>query len=887
MPDSVEKGITITFRGDSISFDNTVANINKSIQLLKNETARLNRELKLDPTNIDLIKQRFQALTQVQELSAKQLNTYREYLYEAMGAKGQANIEKNVAGFKELKERIANAEIQAEDLRKQMTGLVDANGIITNTEKWKALRAEQTKVNFELDSLTQELITAATLTENGIADRKKWDDTVRMVKSLSGSLEDAEKHLTTMSEKFLRLSETYQGLDNLEKKLNAISDTFGKISKATAGLSADAWKNLTASAKAAIEFEEAFAGIKKTVDETATTSYQDLMLSIREMSKEIPVTAAELSKIGEIAGQLGIKADDLMEFTRVVADLGATTNVSGQEAATMIAQLFNITSKGDFSNLDRFASALVHLGNNAATDEKTILELTTRLAAAGKNANMTQYEMLALSTAMASVGLNAESGGSAISRIMQDISKAISLGGAYLKKWSYVAGISADEFKKRWRTDALGTLSLVIKRIGTLADEKTPIIELLTKLGISNIRTIDTMQRLVAAGDAVDEMLSLSKEGWSENVALTIEAEKRYATVQSRLTILKNTFTDMAYSLGEVMLPYISQFVDWLQQLLNKFTSLDEVQRKIILVMGLVTAAISPVAKAISYLTGENGLAGLIKKLKDFAGSEGFGGKIAQWVGGLGNLTSGVSLLTAGIAGLAAILALSFLTNEEVRNSLVQTWAVVKEKLSPVIDFLFGLLKEIWNYGVTLLSPLINALINLGTQIWGVITSIIEVVAGLIAVIFGPDALGGVLKGLWDEILKPLVDWLIGPLISALSDIINWISSIIGWVGKAIDKFKEFIGIKSKAGDTSALSMPATTGAIAGARVATPIASGSFGINPSAVGRLQMASGGGNTLSLTTNINVNNNGTPIDESVVRRWGNVITDIVSDNLGRRW
>lgn len=887
MPDSVEKGITITFRGDSISFDNTVANINKSIQLLKNETARLNRELKLDPTNIDLIKQRFQTLTQVQELSARQLNTYREYLYEAMGAKGQANIEKNVAGFKELKERIANAEIQAEDLRKQMTGLVDANGIITNTEKWRELRAEQTKVNFELDSLTQELITAATLTENGIADRKKWDDTVRMVKSLSGSLEDSEKHLTTMSEKFLRLSDTYQGLDNLEKKLNAISDTFGKISKATAGLSADAWKNLTASAKAAIDFEEAFAGIKKTVDETAGTSYEDLMLSIRQMSKEIPVTTTELAKIGEIAGQLGVGADDLMDFTEVVANLGATTNVSGQEAATALAQIFNITSRGDWSNLDNFAATLVELGNNAATDERTILQLTQRLAASARFAGMSQAEMLALSTAMASVGLNAESGGSAISTIIQDITKVVAENGKNLQTWAETAGMTAEQFKQSWGTDALGTLNAVIHGLANADQEGSEVILMLEALGIGNIRTRDTMTRLVSAGDLLTSFLAMSNQAWKDNNALQIEAEKRYATVQSRLTILKNTFTDMAYSIGEVMLPYISQFVDWLQQLVNKFNSLDEVQRKIILVMGLVTAAISPVAKAISYLTGENGLSGLIGKLKEFAGAEGFGGKIAQWVSGLGSLTGGVSLLTAGIAGLAAILALSFLTNEEVRNSLVQTWAVVKEKLSPVIDFLFGLLKEIWNYGVTLLSPLINALINLGTQIWGVITSIIEVVAGLIAVIFGPDALGGVLKGLWDEILKPLVDWLIGPLISALSDIINWISSIIGWVGKAIDKFKEFIGIKSKAGDKSALSMPTTTGDIAGARVATPIASGGFGINPSAVGRLQMASGGGNTLSLTTNINVNNNGTPIDESVVRRWGNVITDIVSDNLGRRW
>lgn len=885
MPDTIEKGITIQFRGESVSFDNTVANINKSIQLLKNETARLNRELKLDPTNIDLIKQRFQALTQVQELSAKQLNTYREYLYEAMGAKGQANIEKNVAGFKELKERIANAEIQAEDLRKQMSGLVDANGIITNTEKWKALRAEQTKVNFELNSLTQELITAAQLTQNGITDRKKWDDTVRMVKSLSGSLEDAEKHLTTMSEKFLRLSETYQGLDQLQQKFQNISNTFSDISNATSKLSNDAKKRLSAAVDSAVAFEEAFAGIKKTLNVEDDFDFGPLEHEIRQIATELPVTAVELAKIGEIAGQLGIKADDLGRFTETMAKLGMATNLSANEAATAIARMLNITAKGNTENIERFAATLVDLGNNSATTEKEILELAERLASAGTLAGMSEAEILGMATAMSSLGLTAQSGGGAMATVIQNISKEIATNGKNLKDWAVVAGMSIEEFKAAWGTDAVGTLETVIAGLASTRGEGESVIAMLDELGIRNIRQIDVLQRLVTGEESLEKYVSMANQAWNNQDALENEVAKRMETVASKIKVIRNNFDELSLTLGEIFLPYIADFLDKAKEWTQRLSDLDQWQRNMIIGMGILATAISPITGAIASLTGENGIAGLIKKLKTFAGEEGFGGKIAKWVSGLGQLTGHISLLTTGLIGLAAILALAFIANEDVRNSLVEMWNVIKEKISPIISLLFGLLQDVWSFGVSLLSPLINSLISLGTELWGAITGIIEVVAALIGVLFGPDALGGVLTGLWELILKPLLDWLVGPLIDGLADLIGWISSIIGWVGKAIDKFKEFIGIKSKAGDINSLST-ASIAAASGTRLVTPIASGGFGLNNATLGRLQMASGG-NTLSLTTNINVNNNGTPIDESVVRRWGNVITDIVSDNLGKRW
>jgi methyl-accepting chemotaxis protein len=93
-----------------------------------------------------------------------------------------------------------------------------------------------------------------------------------------------------------------------------------------------------ASLKMASDFESSFAGVRKTVNATAA-EFAALSQGMRDLSKEIPVNVNELNKIGEAAGQLGIKTENILDFTRVMANLGVATNLSAEEAATSLARL--------------------------------------------------------------------------------------------------------------------------------------------------------------------------------------------------------------------------------------------------------------------------------------------------------------------------------------------------------------------------------------------------------------------------------------------------------------------------------------------------------------------------------------------------------------------
>lgn len=401
----------------------------------------------------------------------------------------------------------------------------------------------------------------------------------------------------------------------------------------------------TIATKSAITFESAFAGVKKTVNATSD-EYKTLSKNIKQMATETASSSTEIAGVMEVAGQLGIEVGEsgktITKFTRTMIELGDATNLTAEEAATSLAQFSNIMGTAT-EDVQRLGSSIVALGNNFATDERRIVEMSTRLASAGRIARLTETEILALSTAMSSVGIEAEAGGTAMSQTLAAIETAVVNGGDSLQQFASIAGMSSQAFADAWKNTPLQALQQFIAGLGGLESQGESATLVLEEMGLSGIRQSNMLKALALSSDNLTAAVDLSNKAWEENTALSDEAAQRYATTESKLKQLKEGFNNVAIEIGEILIPYLEKLVNWLQGLIDKWNALEEWQKNVIVTFGLIVAAVGPLLLA---------LGNLIKLLAEIKMLGGIAGIFGGGVGGVGMLSTLFGNIAKGVGNL-------------------------------------------------------------------------------------------------------------------------------------------------------------------------------------------------------------------------------------------
>lgn len=465
-----------------------------------------------------------------------------------------------------------------------------------------------------------------------------------------------------------RINKFGDGLIKSGDKIKTFGDSVSSLGgKLTTGLTLPLVASVGMVTKAAVDYESAFAGVKKTVDETATVSYKNLSDGIRQMAKELPASAVEIANVAEVAGQLGIKAEDILTFSRTMIDMGESTNLSAEEAATAIAKIANILGLTS-DEYGRFGASVVDLGNNFATTERDIVEMTNRLAAGGKLAGLTAPDILGLATAMSSVGIEAEAGGTAMTQTLTAIGNAVSLTGKGaaddLNLIAKTAGMTSEEFQQAWKEKPVVALQSFIKGLKDAQEKGVNMNAILAQLGMTGIRQSNMLKSLALASDKMGDAVDRSNKAWKENTALTNEANKRYETTESQLKMFKNQVTDLAIEFGGPLLKALRDglkagkpWIDMLAEMAKHFSSMSEEEQRNVLKWAALTAGAGPAltlfGKGIGIVGGlTKGIGWLTKGTGKAVGGMNLMHKTFQAFRTTGNLSSAFKLASGGAVAL-------------------------------------------------------------------------------------------------------------------------------------------------------------------------------------------------------------------------------------------
>jgi TP901 family phage tail tape measure protein len=413
----------------------------------------------------------------------------------------------------------------------------------------------------------------------------------------------ATKKTKEASEESSKAADTYLG--KMVQSANKNREAWDTAGASMLGFGTAAVGGLALAGKAAMDWESAWAGVTKTVD-GSPEQMAALEGELRNLAKTLPSTHEEIAAVAEAAGQLGVKREDVAGFTRTMVDLGETTNLSADEAATAIAQISNVMGtmeREGSKGVERFGATLVALGNAGASTEAEIVSMAKRIAGAGKLVGASESDVLALANAMASVGIEAELGGGVISRVMQRMYADVQTGGEGLDNLAKVAGVSSKDFAAAFESDPVRAVDSVVKGLSRVKDEGGNVIDTMADLGIKGTEETSVILRLAGAGDLLADSLKLGDEAWKSNSALAEEAAKRYETTESKVKIAWNNIKDAAIDAGAVLLPIIAGAAETVAGLASAFGSLPEPVKGVLSVLGGVVGVAALGAGAFLTLT--------------------------------------------------------------------------------------------------------------------------------------------------------------------------------------------------------------------------------------------------------------------------------------------
>ena len=739
------KGITVEIGGDTTGLEKALKSVNTTIRNTQSQLKDVNRLLKLDPSNTELLSQKQRALK------------------DAIGA---------------------------------------------TTDKLETLKQAQAQAKQQL--------------ENGDLGQDKYD-------ALQREIIETEQELRRLQEKAASTSVALAKIDEAGKKIESFGDSVTHAgqaimpaSMAVAGLGA-------AAVKTAADFD---AGMSKVAAISGATGddLDALRDKAREMGAKTKFSASEAASAMEYMAMAGWKTENMLGGIEGIMNLAAA---SGEDLATTsdivtdALTAFGLTAQDSAHFADILAAASSNANTNVAMMGETFKYCAPIAGALGFSAEDVA-EAIGL---MANAGIKSTQAGTALRTIMNNLSGEVKITGAALGEVT-IATTNTDGSMRELSdilADCRGAFSLLSESEKAQAAEA-----LVGKNAMSGFLA------LMNAGDADIEKLANSIDHCSDTFVKTVDgaiipmsqaleegidwieeyngvSEQMAAVMQDnlggQLTILKSQLEELAISFGEMLMPAIRAIVSKIQAFVDKLNGMSESQRKAVLTIGLIIAALGPLLVILGTVISKVGVAmqGFVK-LATGVKKLGVAVKAGTGVfGKLGAALGGISAPVLAVIAVIAVLVAAFKhlwdTNEEFRNAITAIWNGIVSKIQAfcqgIVDrlnalgFEFGsivdVLKSLWDGLCQFLAPVFEAAFSVVSTVLG---SVLNVITGLLDVFIG--LFTGNWSQLWNgvkEIFSSVWDAITGLFDTALNLLKSLAEVVFGWFGTTWESV--WTGIKS------------------------------------------------------------------------------------------
>lgn len=557
------QGITIEIDGDTTKLNTALKGVDKQLKTTKSALSDIDKLLKLDPGNAEL-------LTQKQKDLASAISTTKERLTQLK------NVSKDALTTEEydaVQREIVETEANLKNLQKEYKefGSVSAQQLAAAGEKMKEVGDKIADVGTGLTThVTLPLVAVGTAAAASFAE---VDKTMQLTNKTMGNTEEEAKLLDTAMKEaaanstfgmtdaatatlnFARAGlDAAQAADTLAPAMNLAAGEGGNLDTVSAGLVAT------------------INGFHDNFDQAA--HYADVFAAACNNSAlDVDSLSTAMSVATPIFASAGYQVEDAALYLGIMANNGIDANKAANSLKTGIARLVSPAKQG--------AQAMSDLGISVTdTDGNMKDSVTIQKELHDAFANLSEAEQIAAASAI--------------------------FGKNQMAPWLALINTAPEDVN-------------------------------------------DLEESLTTCAGTTEEMAEAMMSGFGGSI------EK----VKSSIDVLVTT-------IGQNLAPYIQKVIDKVQGWVDKFNSLDDGTKEIIVQVGLVVAAIGPALVAIGKVTsGIGSILGLMPNIISF-------------------LTGPVGI-TVAIAGVVA-----------AGVYLVQHWDEVKEKAKEIWEKITGFFSEAW-----------------------------------------------------------------------------------------------------------------------------------------------------------------------------------------------
>ena len=542
----------------------------------------------------------------------------------------------------------------------------------------------------------------------------------------------------------------------------------------------------TAAVKVTSDFESAMSKVSAISGATGG-DLDALNKKAQEMGAKTKFSATESAEAFTYMAMAGWKTEDMLSGIDGIMSLAAADGLDLATTSDIVTDA--LTAFGlSASDSGHFADVLAKASSNANTNVSMLGESFKYAApVAGALGYSAEDTAIALGL-MANAGIKGSQGGTALRGSLTRLIKPTDDAAALMEQY----GLSM--------TNADGSMKSLGEVMNMLRDKLGGLTEAEQAQVAAQIFGQEAMSGMLAIINASDsDYAKLTDAIYDADGAAQQMADTMLDNLSGQLTLLKSALEGLAIQFGEILMPYIKQFVTWLQNLTQRLQELTPEQKEQVVKWAAIAAAIGPVLMVLGKLTTSVGsiittfgkIPGAIAKAKS---------AFTAVSAAIGGISAPVVAVVAVIGVLIAAFANLWKTNEEFRSKMTAIWDGIKSKFESfaqgIVDRLnalgfdfenFGeVVKAIWDGFCSLLAPIFEGVFN---QVSVILGSVLDALTGIF------DVFIGIFTGNWDqawqgvkEIFGAVWDLIKGTFESWAMAFKGIADTVLGWFGTTWDE---------------------------------------------------------------------------------------------------